>query len=134
MRSSRQFQTSLFFLRENFTHTKSTKSTKTQTSEQATFLPLDVFYAHKNAALYAFFACKIFSQKKIKKFKIALMTSSTILLKSVPKNFLSAYGVMSLFNLNYLCSNLKKTEITIIYAPIQKVLQVNEILIIHKGF
>ena len=65
-----------------------------------------------------FLHAKSSRKKKIKKFKIALMTSSTILLKSVPKNFLSAYGVMSLFNLNYLCSNLKKTEITIIYAPI----------------
>ena len=42
------------FLRENFNHKKSVKSTKTQTSEQATFLPLGGFYAHKNAAFFVF--------------------------------------------------------------------------------
>ena len=35
------------------------------------------------------------------------MTSSTLPLKSTPKNFLSAFRVISLFNLNYLCSNLE---------------------------
>ena len=56
-------------------HTKSTKSmqiTKMQISEQATFLHLDVFYAHKNAVLFvfvylyvfcAFCACETFLQK-----------------------------------------------------------------------
>ena len=33
---------------------KSIKNKKTQTSEQATFLPLDVFYVHKNAAFFVF--------------------------------------------------------------------------------
>ena len=49
--------------------TKSIKITKTQISKQATFLPLDVFYGHKNAAffvfvrLYAF--CVLFVRVKI---------------------------------------------------------------------
>ena len=30
------------------------KSTKTQISEYVTFFPLDVFYAHKNAAFFVF--------------------------------------------------------------------------------
>ena len=60
----------IFFTRKFYTHKKhknSGKSTKTQTSEKATFFPLDVFYAHKNAAFFvfgcvnAFCACEIFS-------------------------------------------------------------------------
>ena len=75
----------LFFLQEDFTRTKSTKSIlsedtnrrkKTQISKQVRFFTLDVFYAHKNAAFfkifvhlyafYAFCACEMFSQKKQK--------------------------------------------------------------------
>ena len=48
---------------------KSIKSTKRTKHKQVTFLPLDVFYAHKNAAFfvfvclyafYVFFVCEIF--------------------------------------------------------------------------
>ena len=67
--------------------TKSIKITKTQISKQATFLPLDVFYGHKNAAFFVFvcalcfFLCVKFCRKKeAKKFKIALIASFTILL------------------------------------------------------
>ena len=62
-----------FVFYEKILHTrksiKSIKITKTQISEQATFLPLDAFYAHKNAAFFvfvclyafcAFCACEIF--------------------------------------------------------------------------
>ena len=111
MRSSRQFQISLFFwvfLRENFTHTKSTKSikrTKKQTSQQATFLPLDVFYVHKNAVslfLFAFIHFVLFVRSKsfCKKIilyyypNITLIASFTLLMKSTPKNFLSVYSVL----------------------------------------
>ena len=110
MRLLGQFQTCLFFFtRTFFTHkkckntknTKSIKSTKTQTSEQVTFLPLDVFYVHKNddffvfVCWFAFFslvcfllACLLFVHlfaqnlfaEKIKKFEIALMASFTLLL------------------------------------------------------
>ena len=52
----------LSFLFHTQKSTKSIKITKTQISEQAAFLTLDVFYAHKNATffvfvrLYAFYA------------------------------------------------------------------------------
>ena len=82
----------LLFLREqksikSIKSTKSIKITKTQISKQATFLPLDVFYGHKNAAFFVFvcalcfFLCVKFCRKKeTKKFKIALIASFTILL------------------------------------------------------
>ena len=49
-----QFFTRKFYAQKSTKNIKSTKSTKTQTSEQATFLPLDVFYAHKNATFFVF--------------------------------------------------------------------------------
>ena len=60
MSSSGQFQTFLFFPTKRFYRhkktqpTKSTKSTKTQISESATFFPIVVIYAHKNAAVFVF--------------------------------------------------------------------------------
>ena len=85
----------LFHTQKSTKSTKSIKITKTQVSEQATFLLLDVFYVHKNAVLFvfvplyafcAFCACEIFLQRKIKKFKSALIPSFTILLTCIPLN------------------------------------------------
>ena len=69
---------------------KSIKITKTRTSEQATFLPLDVFYVHENAAFFCFsslmcvlcFLCvwNFLVKKIIKGSKIVLIASFTILL------------------------------------------------------
>ena len=77
----------IFFLRKSFTHTKSTKSRKsttTQTSQKGTFFPLDVFMHIKMLPFLFLFACLHFVRnlfvKKIKKSKIALMASSTLLL------------------------------------------------------
>ena len=84
----------LFHTQKSTKSTKSIKITKTQISEQATFLTLDVFYAHKNAVFFvfvrlhafcAFCVCKIFLyKKKLKRFKIALIPSFTILLTCTP--------------------------------------------------
>ena len=48
MRLLRQFQTYLFF------YEKISSKQKAQKCKQATFFPLDAFYAHKNAAFFVF--------------------------------------------------------------------------------
>ena len=67
MRLLGQFQTSLFF------YEKISSKQKAQKCKQAIFFPLNVFYAHKNAAFfvfvhlfafYAFCLLEIFSKKK----------------------------------------------------------------------
>ena len=86
---------------------------KTQTSKQKQ--KRQHLYAHKKhlwvrkslfCVVVLFVRLKSF-HKKLKKFEIAQIASFTLLLKSNPKNFLSVYSVVSLFNLNYLCSNLE---------------------------
>ena len=92
---------------------KSTKSTKRQTSD---FLPLRCFYAHKNAVFFvfvrlyafcAFCACEIFLQKKIKRFKIALIPSFTVLLMSTPLNLpMESYLYTLIFIYDHLLKSL----------------------------
>ena len=79
-----------FFLQEDFTHTKSTKSTKSVKSVKSVKIikstPLRFFIHIENADFFAFIRlyvfcafgmCGIFLLKKIKRFKISLITSFT---------------------------------------------------------
>ena len=87
MRPSGQFQTFLFCFtgklytqKKNTKSTTSIKSTKTQTSEQATFFPLDVFYAHKKCCFLFTYISFVRVKSFRKKNKIALTASFTLLL------------------------------------------------------
>ena len=66
--------------KKNTKSTTSIKSTKTQTSEQATFFPLDVFYAHKKCCFLFTYISFVRVKSFRKKNKIALTASFTLLL------------------------------------------------------
>ena len=121
IKSTKRIQATFFFL-DVFMCIKSTKSikssksikiTKTLINEQVTFLTLDIFYEHKNAAffvfvrLYAFlyFLCLKFSHKKTKRFKITLISSFTILLTFTPFS-LPQVICTHLFVFMIICQNL----------------------------
>ena len=76
----------IFFYEKDLHTQKAQKAQKEKIAPKRLSSPLDVFYAHKNAAFFYFlFACMRFVlaksfRKKIMRFEIVLMTSFTLLL------------------------------------------------------
>ena len=113
MRLLGHFQTFFFFF--FLKRFRANRKHKKQTSEQKQ--KRQHFYAHKKhlrgrkllVCIFVLFVCFKSFHKKIKKLEIALIASFTLLLKSTPKIFLSAYSIVSLLDLN-LCTNLKSIE------------------------